>query len=136
MTIDPPNDIELELVAGAAEVDAGAPGGGPAGPARVATAGDALELSFDGELWSWRGPAPYHFISVPPDGVRAIKSLAADVTYGWGMIPAEVRIGDSRWATALWPKDGGYVIPIKDRYRNAERLVLGDTVAMELTIRR
>jgi hypothetical protein len=132
MTTDPPDDIELELV----EVDVDAPGAGSAGRARVATAGDALELSFDGQLWSWRGPAPYHFISVPPDGVPAIKSLAADVTYGWGMIPAEVCIGASRWKTALWPKDGGYVIPIKDQYRRAEHLAVGDTVTVGLAVRR
>ena len=72
---------------------------------------------------------------MPPDGVRAIRTIAAEVTYGWGMIPAEVRIGESRWTTALWPKDGGYVIPIKDRYRTAEGLALGDTVAVELTVR-
>ena len=52
------------------------------------------------------------------------------------MIPAEVRIGASQWSTALWPKDGGYVIPIKDRYRHAERLSLGETVTVALTVKR
>src|SRR6478672_3450361 len=130
MPIDLPDDIELELVEGAAEADPDLPNA-----ARVRPAGDAIELTFDGELWSWRGPAPYHFISVPADGVRAIKAVAASITYGWGMIPAEVRIGESRWKTALWPKDGGYVIPIKDQYRNGERLALGDAVPVRLTVR-
>jgi len=129
MPIDLPDDIELELVEGSADVElGGAALGGPAA--------DVIELAFAGELWHWRGPAPYHFVSVPPDGARAIRAIAAEITYGWGMIPAEVRIGDSRWSTALWPKDGGYVIPIKDRYRNAERLTLGEAVAVELTVRR
>jgi hypothetical protein len=95
-----------------------------------------LDLTFSGELWYWRGPAPYHFITVPPDAARTIHAVAADVTYGWGMIPAEVRIGASVWTTALWPKDGGYVVPIKDRYRKTERLVLGDTVGVHLAVRR
>jgi hypothetical protein len=126
MPIDLPDDIELELVDGVADLP------GPGAP----VAGGDLRLAFTGELWYWRGPAPYHFISVPPDGVRAIKAVAAAVTYGWGMIPAELRIGASRWSTALWPKDGGYVIPIKDRYRLAERLALGDPVDVELTVKR
>ena len=129
MPIDLPDDIELELVEGEADAD-------PEGLARGRPDGDAIELGFVGELWYWRGPAPYHFISVPPAGARLIHAIAAEVTYGWGMIPAEVRIGESRWATALWPKDGGYVIPIKDRYRTAEGLVLGDSIAVELTVRR
>jgi hypothetical protein len=129
MPIDPPDDIELELVEGSDDVALrGATTGLPIG--------GAIELTFTSELWYWRGPAPYHFVTVPPDAARTIQSVAADVTYGWGMIPAEVRIGTSTWTTALWPKDGGYVVPIKDRYREAERLVLGDTVAVQLVVRR
>jgi hypothetical protein len=36
--------------------------------------------------------------------------------------------------TSLFPKDGGYLVPIKDVVRKAEGLVLGDTVLVELTI--
>jgi hypothetical protein len=50
------------------------------------------------------------------------------------MIPVEVRIGTTKWKTALWPKDGNYVLPIKDRVRMAERLELGDDVTVELEV--
>jgi hypothetical protein len=50
------------------------------------------------------------------------------------MIPAAVRIGETVWATSLWPKDGGYVVPVKDLVRKAERLDVGDTVTVRLTI--
>ena len=130
MAIDPPDDIELELVESTAEpIVRGGSTGGSAGL-------DPLDFAFVGELWHWRGPAPYHFITVPPDAARAIHGVAAEVTYGWGMIPASVRIGASAWETALFAKDGGYVIPIKDAYRKAERLELGDIVAVRLGIRR
>ena len=129
MELETPDDIELELVESVDDVDLASV------EDRRAT-GDALDLSFAGELWYWRGPAPYHFITVPPDAARAIHAVAAEVTYGWGMIPARVRIGNSDWETALWPKDGGYVVPIKDRFREAERLVLGDAVALTVTVRR
>jgi hypothetical protein len=129
MPIEPPDDIELELVESSDDVDVER-----AVDARAD--GDTLDLAFRGELWYWRGPAPFHFITVPPDDARRIQAVAADVTYGWGMIPARVLIGGSVWETALWPKDGGYVVPIKDKYRNAEGLVLGDTVAVRLAIRR
>jgi hypothetical protein len=134
--IDPPDDHDLELVE--STDDAGVVRAGPAGlrPAAPQAPAGALDLRFQGELWYWRGPAPYHFITVPPDAARAIQAVAAEVTYGWGMIPAQVRIGSSAWETALWPRDGGYVLPIKDAYRKAEALVLGDTVAVRLVIRR
>ena len=49
------------------------------------------------------------------------------VSYGWGVIPVTVRIGEHEFTTSLFPKDGGYLVPIKDMVRKAEGLVLGDT---------
>jgi len=85
-------------------------------------------------VWEWRGPAPYHFVSVPEDESAELQETAAAVTYGWGMIPVEVRIGETRWTTSLWPKDGGYVVPLKDKVRRAEAIAIGDTVTIVLSV--
>ena len=96
---------------------------------------DLLNLRFSGELWQWRGPAPFYFITVPEDASALVRELSTIVTYGWGMIPVRVRIGETVWETSLFPKDGRYVVPIKDVVRRAEGLVEGDMVALELAIR-
>jgi hypothetical protein len=93
-----------------------------------------VDLEFSGEVWSWRGPAPYHFVTVPEDESAELQTAAALVTYGWGMIPVAVRIGSTSWTTSLWPKDGGYVVPLKDMVRNAEGLDVGDAVTVLLTV--
>jgi hypothetical protein len=93
-----------------------------------------MQMEFSGEVWSWRGPAPYHFVSVPEDECGVIESTAAMVSYGWGMIPVAVRIGDTDWTTSLWPKDGRYIVPLKDKVRHAEGIELGDTVTVRLTV--
>ena len=98
-------------------------------------AAEVLELTFDAEIWFWRGPAPFFFVTVPADATAAIRALAPVVSYGWGMIPVSVRIGASEWTTAMFPKDGRYVLPIKTAIRRAEGLDDGDAVAIELTIR-
>lgn len=85
-----------------------------------------MELTFTAELIPWRGPAPFHFLPVPEDACGQIAAVAPQVSYGWGMIPAAVRIGGSEFTTALWPKDGGYLVPVKDAVRRAEELDLGD----------
>jgi Domain of unknown function (DUF1905) len=95
----------------------------------------AVRLAFSGELWYWRGPSPYHFVTVPDDGCALLKSIASEVTYGWGMIPVAGRIGATEFETALWPKDGRYVVPIRDVVRKGEGLSLGDRVEVELRIR-
>jgi len=89
---------------------------------------------FSGEIWYWRGPAPFHFVTVPDPQCQDIKAISGFVTYGWGMIPAKVRIGETEWKTALWPKDGRYIIPIKDAVRDAEKLDLADMVTVQLEV--
>lgn len=93
-----------------------------------------MRLRFEGEIWFWRGPAPFHFVSVPTAEAAAIAEVAPAVTYGWGMIPAAVTIGDTRVTTSLWPKDGAYVVPIKKALQDAEHLGVGDMVVVELEI--
>jgi len=56
------------------------------------------------------------------------------VSYGWGMIPVAARIGATGWTTSLFPKDGRYIVPVKAGVRRAERLDVGDTVTVRLTV--
>jgi len=93
-----------------------------------------VEFEFTSEIHHWRGPAPHHFVTVPPERSADIQALAAAVTYGWGMIPVGVRIGGTDWTTSLFAKDGGYVLPVKSAVRKAESLDLGDTVTVRLTV--
>ncbi len=95
---------------------------------------DPGSMEFVGELIEWRGPSPYHYIRLPPDIAADLRELAPLLTYGWGVIPVTVRIGESEFTTSLFPKDGGYLLPIKDAIRKAEGLVLGDDVAVEMSI--
>ena len=98
------------------------------------TAEAVLECEFEGTVWEWRGPAPYHFVTVPADQADTVLELASAVTYGWGMIPVSVALGRSRWRTSLFPKDGGYVLPLRDSVRKKERIALGDTVHIRLSV--
>jgi hypothetical protein len=93
-----------------------------------------MDLDVTGELWHWRGPAPFHFVTVPEEGCALLREVAGAVTYGWGMVPVRARIGGTEWRTSLWPKDGGYLLPVKDAVRRAEQLDLGDPVTARLTV--
>lgn len=94
-----------------------------------------MDREISGELWYWRGPAPYYFVTVPEDACVDLRAVARSVTYGWGMIPVTVEIGDTEWDTSLFPKNGGYIVPIRDSVRNAEEIEDGDEVTLRLTIR-
>ncbi len=93
-----------------------------------------LSMEFCGEVWHWRGPAPYHFVSVPDENCGSLEAAAPLVSYGWGMIPVTVRVGATEWTTSLWPKNGGYVVPLKDQVRRSEDIEVGDMVTLRLVV--
>ena len=92
-------------------------------------------IEFSGEIWFWRGPAPWYFVTVPAEQSRDLNVISGLVTYGWGMIPVNVLIGKTRWKTSLWAKDGRYIVPIKASVRKAENLDQDDDVTIRLEVR-
>ena len=94
-----------------------------------------MNIEFSGEIWFWKGPAPWCFVTVPEEQSRDLQAISGIVTYGWGMIPVSVRIGKTKWETSLWPKDGRYIVPIKASVRKAENLEVGDNVTVRLEVR-
>lgn len=93
-----------------------------------------MNLEFTGKLWFWKGPSPFYFVTVPEEPSRDLHFISGSVTYGWGMIPVTVQIGRTVWQTSLWPKDGGYVVPIKVSVRRAEKIDEGDTISVRLEV--
>ena len=91
-------------------------------------------LEFSGDIIYWRGPAPWYFVTVPAEQSNEIKEISNLVTYGWGVIPVQVRIGSTEFKTSLFPKDGYYLVPIKASVRKAEKLDEGDTVTVQLEV--
>jgi hypothetical protein len=93
-----------------------------------------MEYTFDSVVIEWRGPSPFHFATVPDDIAAEIKLAAPTLTYGWGVIPATVTVGATSVTTSLIPRDGGYLVPLKDALRKPEGFVIGDLIAVELRL--
>jgi hypothetical protein len=93
-----------------------------------------MDLEFDGPIWFWKGPAPHHFVTVPDEESTIIEEVARAVTYGWGCIPVAGEIGGTAFTTSLFPKDGGYIVPVKAAVRRAEGVGEGDHVRVRLSI--
>ena len=94
-----------------------------------------MHLQFGGEIWFWRGPSPFHFVTVPASESSALHDIAGVASYGWGVIPVEARIARTSWSTSLIPKDGAYLVPLKTLVRTGEGLEVGDFVTIEVTVR-
>jgi hypothetical protein len=91
-------------------------------------------LEFTNPVITWRGPSPYYFIAVPEKESQSLKGVSGIVSYGWGVIPVLARTGETTWKTSLIPKDGLYLLPLRDRVRQAEELAEGDVITVRLEI--
>ena len=94
-----------------------------------------MDVEFEGAVVEWRGPAPFYFIDVPPEESDDLKELAKGIEY-WGQVPVDVRIDGHDFFTAMFPKDGRYLIPLKIAVRREVGVDLGDVVAVGVSVRR
>lgn len=85
-------------------------------------------------MFQWRGPAPYFFVATPEDIDAFLHDHLGELTYGWGCIPAQVRIGATEMQTSLMPKDDVYLVPLKVALRRAEGIDDGDVVSLRLSV--
>ena len=94
------------------------------------------EFEVTGPVVEWRGPAPHHFVTVDGDLAEQVREWAREVSYGWGMVPVRLRLGATTGTTALWPREGGYVVPLRLAVRRAEQVELGDVVTVHVEVLR
>jgi hypothetical protein len=96
-----------------------------------------MRYVFDAELWQWQARTDgWTFVSLPPGIFDEIRELAGVQPRGFGSVKVTARIGDTRWATSIFPdtKSGTFVLPIKKAVKVAEGIDHGDVVAVELDL--
>ncbi len=95
-----------------------------------------LEIAFTAEVVSWRGPAPHVFLAVPAESVDAVRHAAREASYGWGCVPVSASANGVDFTTSLFPKDGGYMLPLKLKVRQQADISVGDMVSVVMRISR
>lgn len=93
-----------------------------------------MEAEFSAELFQWRGPAPFYWLTVPESSCGYVRAEVAVASYGWGAVPVRARVGATEWETSLLPRAGGYVLPVKVSVRQREGIGEGDTVTVAMSV--
>lgn len=94
-----------------------------------------MEFAFDAEVIYWRGPAPFFYAPVPANQAEDVRSASKLVSYGWGVIPVEATVRGVTFTTSLFPKDGTYLLPLKDAVRKPAGITAGDVIHVEMTLK-
>lgn len=92
-----------------------------------------MDFGFEGELVEWRGPAPYYFVDIPEELSEDIKAAASGIEY-WGQVPVMAQIDGTGFTTALFPREGRYLLPVKDAVRTPLGLVVGQVLSVEMSV--
>lgn len=95
-----------------------------------------LEIAFAGEAVNWRGPAPHVFVAIPSESVDAVRDAAREASYGWGCVPVSVSANEVAFTTSLFPREGGYMLPLKLKVRQQADIAIGDMVSVVMRISR
>lgn len=100
----------------------------------ISDRGHLAHIAFAGTVIEWRGPAPYFFVAVPDEHVGELKYAAQLASYGWGVVPVQAMVNGLPFSTSLFPKDGGYLLPLKVSVRKSAKIGLGETVRVEICV--
>lgn len=94
-----------------------------------------MTIKIKGKIIYWRGPSQFYYVEVPEKESEIIKGVSKIITFGWSMIPADIIVGETTLKkTALFPKNGKYLVPLRADLRKAEKLELGDEVSVEILL--
>ncbi len=93
-----------------------------------------MQIAFAAPLWLWSGKGAWHFITLPHDDSAIIRMAVP--RRGWGSVRVRARIGETQWTTSIFPdtKNGAYLLPVKAEVRKAERLVVGEEIAVTVSL--
>ena len=100
---------------------------------------DTERFDVTATLWHWQSSKPgtgWYFLTIDGQTSAEIRYAALGRTGGFGSIKVDVRIGDTRWRTSIFPhrESGGFILPVKAAVRKSEAIVEGDMVRLSLAI--
>ena len=93
------------------------------------------------KLFKWQGEAAWYFVRIDEKTSENIKDNFGMMARGWGSLPVQVTLGESKWRTSIFPDKqsspkgkGTYLLPIKSQIRKAEKINDGDILDLEIEI--
>lgn len=96
----------------------------------------SARFAFSAKLWRYSGTAAWHFVTLPKDVSRQMRSLSAGLRNAFGSLRVIARIGSTEWRTSVFAdaKAGAFLLPVKAEVRRKEKIGHGDVVEVSVEI--
>ena len=95
-----------------------------------------ISYQFTASIWQDPGAGGWHFVSLPADISKEIRSSLRWQEEGWGRMKAQIQVGEVIWESAIWfdTKHNTYLLPVKAAVRKQLKLQVNDEVEMLVRI--
>jgi len=95
-----------------------------------------ISYEFSGEIWRYKGPGGWFFITLPADLSKEIRDMLQWQEEGWGRLKVIAGINSFEWKTSIWfdTKLNSYLLPIKAEIRKLANLEAEQTANVKLLI--
>lgn len=95
-----------------------------------------IQYQFSSKVWKHNSDGGWHFVSLPNDLSKEIRTHLKWQEEGWGRMKAHAQINTSKWDTAIWfdTKLNTYLLPVKATVRRKEKIALLQLVDVTLWI--
>lgn len=96
----------------------------------------SVEYVVRARVWRYPGPGGWHFVNLSRGQSLDIRRKFGAGVRGWGSIRVLARMGDTEWRTSIFPdaKSKSYLLALKASVRAAERVTVGDRIAVKIRI--
>jgi Domain of unknown function (DUF1905) len=101
----------------------------------ILTSVSHMDFEIQGPVVEWRGPSPYYFLAISAEDSEDIKFAATGLEY-WGQVPVVVRLDGVEFTTALFPRQGRYLLPLKDAVRRPAGIQVDQVLDVALRVGR
>lgn len=95
----------------------------------------SVSFNVKGPVWLYPGSSGWHFFTINKELSDEIKRFDSLPRRGFGSIPVNAIIGETKWKTSIFPeKKGTFVLPLKKAVRKAENIKDGDKIKVILEV--
>ena len=93
------------------------------------------EFKLKARVWVYDDSIPWHFVTIDKDTSEEIKRFDNMPRRGFGSVPVNVRMGNTKWKTSVFPgKDGTFLLPLKKQVREAEGIKVKSNISFTIAV--